>query len=558
LGRRLLRTVVPIVLLAGVALAVAGSIPARSTATTSTLIFGTEGDPVALDGALVSDGTSLRVLDQIAEGLVDQKPGTTIVVPSLARSWKGTKGGRVWTFNLRKGVKFHDGTSFNSSAVCYNFNRWYGFTGSFQSIDATYYWQQVFGGFKNTVGKASSPEELRSSLYKNCQTLGAYKVRINLTKPSASFLAGLALRNFAIMSPAALKKYGANKGVVDANGVFHPAGTFATKHPVGTGPYKFQSWTLGERLVVVKNPRYWGPKAKINRIIFRPIADNAARLQALQRSEVNVYDLVDPQDYKTVKANKKLKLQFRGAFNVAYVGIQMNKPPFNKLKARQAVAYGLDRRSVVKAFYPGIGQVAQEFMPPSMEGYAKNVVKYSYNPTKAKQLLRQAGLSLPVKIEFYYFTRTRGYLPAPKETFEAFKSSLERSGFEITAKVLPFRPDYLSVAHKGDAGNLHMLGWIGDFGDPDNFLGVFFQKPNAEFGWKNARVQGVLDRAERETNRERRTALYQQANRLIMQNLPVVPFAHARSAFGLQRRISGLIPSPVQIEWLRLVAIGGA
>ena len=557
MGRRVKRTLIPILLLAGVSLAVAGATPARSVASQTTLIFGTEGDPVALDGALVSDGTSLRVLDQIAEGLVDQKPGTTVTVPSLARSWKATKGGRVWTFRLRRGVRFHDNTPFNARAVCYNFNRWYNFTGSFQTIDATYYWQQVFGGFKNTVGKKSSPEELRTSLYKSCSARGAYTARIILTKPSASFLAGLALRNFAIMSPTALKKYGANKGVVDSNGVFRPGGTFATKHPIGTGPYKLQSWTLGERLVIVKNPRYWGPKAKISRIIFRPIADNAARLQALQTGEVNLYDLVDPQDFRTIRRNNKLKLQFRGAFNVAYVGIQMNKPPFNKLKARQAVAYGLDRRSVVRAFYPGVGQVATQFMPPSMEGHARKVVTYGYNPTKAKQLLRQAGLSLPVKIEFYYFTRVRGYLPAPKETFEAFKASLERSGFQVEAKVLPFRPDYLSVAHKGDAGNLHMLGWIADFGDPDNFLGVFFQKPNPEFGWRNPAIQRLLNQAEQETNHERRIALYQRANQRIMQVLPMVPIAHARSAFGVQRRVRGLIPSPVQIEWLRLTSIGG-
>ncbi|MDQ2968122.1 MAG: ABC transporter substrate-binding protein [Actinomycetota bacterium] len=522
-----------------------------------TLIFGTEGDPVALDGALVSDGTSLRILDQISEGLVDQKPGTTVVVPSLATSWKGAQKGRVWTFNLRHGVLFHDGTKFSSKSVCFNFNRWYNFTGSFQSIDATYYWQQVFGGFKNTVGK-SQDETLNSSLYRSCKTIGPYKVQIILTRPSASFLAGLALRNFAIMSPTALVKYGADQGEVDANGVFHPAGSFATKHPIGTGPFKFESWILGEKLTITRFAKYWGTKALVDKVIFRPVADNAARLQALQTGELNVYDLVDPQDFSTIEKNTGLRLAQRGAFNVAYVGMQQNKPPMNKLKVRQAVAYGLDRSTVVKALYRGLGQVAKEFMPPSMEGYAKNVVTYNYNPEKSKALLREAGLTLPVKVDFYYFTRVRQYLPAPKETFEAFKASLEKSGFDVTPHVLPFRPDYLSVAHKGDAGDLHMLGWGGDFGDPDNFLGVFFQRPNPEFGFKNPKIHKLLDRAEAETNHKKRVALYQQANRLIMKDLPMIPFAHSKSAFGLQKRVKGLIPSPVQIEWLRLISIGGA
>jgi peptide/nickel transport system substrate-binding protein len=318
-----------------------------------------------------------------------------------------------------------------------------------------------------------------------------------------------------------------------------------------------ESWQPGNRLVLTRFDKYWGRKAFLKRIIFRPIADNAARLQALQRGDVNLYDLADPQDFGTIRGNRNLSLKFRGAFNVAYVGLQMNKPPFNKLKARQAAAYALDRSGVVRAFYRGVGQVAKEFMPPSMEGYSKTVKTYGYNSNRAKTLLRQAGFSLPVKVDFYYFTRVRQYLPAPKETFEAFSASLERSGFSVTPHVLPFRPDYLSVAHKGDAGNLHILGWGADFGDPDNFLGVFFQRPNPEFGWKDKQVQKLLDRAEAETNHERRIALYQQANRLIMRFLPGVPVAHSRPALGFQRRVRGFRPSPVTLEPFSLVSFGG-
>src|SRR6266571_9051401 len=133
---------------------------AGKAAQATTLVVGTEGDPVALDGALVSDGTSLRVLDQISEGLVDLKPGTLQIVPSLATSWKGTKQGAVWTFQLRHGVKFQDGTPFSSRAVCFNFDRWYNFSGSFQNPDATYYWQQVFGGFKSSADGVPLPAAL--------------------------------------------------------------------------------------------------------------------------------------------------------------------------------------------------------------------------------------------------------------------------------------------------------------------------------------------------------------------------------------------------------------
>ena len=112
-----------------------------------TLVFGSAADPVALDGILVSDGESSRVIEQIFETLVDLKPGTTDVEPGLAESWEASADGTAWTFHLRQGVKFSDGTDFNADAVCFNFNRWYNFKGSFQNPSATYYWQTIFGGF---------------------------------------------------------------------------------------------------------------------------------------------------------------------------------------------------------------------------------------------------------------------------------------------------------------------------------------------------------------------------------------------------------------------------
>ena len=148
----------------------------------ATLVFAGASDPTYLDPALVSDGESFRVTEQIFEGLVSLKPGTTKIVASLATSWN-LKGGKVWTFNLRKGVKFHDGTPFNAAAVCYNFNRWYNWTGPFQDPSATFYYQATYGGFKkNEVAKLSAP------LFKSCKTVGKYRIVVQLCAPSGSVL----------------------------------------------------------------------------------------------------------------------------------------------------------------------------------------------------------------------------------------------------------------------------------------------------------------------------------------------------------------------------------
>src|SRR5436190_2191956 len=235
-----------------------------------TFIIAGAADPTYLDPALVSDGESFRVTEQIFEGLVSLKPGSTVVQKGLATKW-GSKNGKDWTFVLRHGVKFHDGTAFNAQAVCSNFNRQYNFTGPFQDASATYYWQTVFLGFKHNESADLSP-----SLYKGCTARGKYTAIIHLSKRSAAFLPAMVISSFAIQSPAALKKYGANQGEL-RNGTFYPTGSYAFSHPTGTGPFRFKSWTVGEKVTLVANPRFWGPKPKLKTLIIRPISDNTAR-----------------------------------------------------------------------------------------------------------------------------------------------------------------------------------------------------------------------------------------------------------------------------------------
>ena len=511
------------------------------------LVFGTASDPVVLDGALVSDGESLRALDQMFEGLVTLKEGGTDIVPGLAESWESDDAGTAWTFKLRSGVKFHDGTDFNAEAVCFNFDRWYNFKGPFQLESATYYWQTVFGGFSD--GK-------KPSLYKSCEATDETTVVLNLTKPSASFLGALALTNFTFASPEALQQYGADKGSVDEETGFKPTGTYGTEHPTGTGPFKFESWTRGDRLVMVRNDDYWGEKAKLERLIFRPISDNAARLQALQNGEIQGYDLVEPQDIQTIEGDDSLQILDRPAFNVGYVTINQKVKPFDQLEVRQAVAAGLDRQAVVDNFYAGRGEVAKEFMPPSLFGYADDVQTYTYDPAKAKSLLQKAGVQMPLQVDFWYPTDvSRPYMPDPKRNFEAFAASLNKSGFKVVPHSAPWSPDYVGRVNDGKAGALNLIGWTGDYGDPDNFIGTFFQAPSTQWGFENEEIFNTLNDAEVETDEAKRTELYQEANREIMKFLPGVPYVHTEPALAFSANVKGYVPSPVSLEQFSIVSI---
>jgi peptide/nickel transport system substrate-binding protein len=519
-----------------------------------TLVFGTSSDPVVLDGALVSDGESLRVIDQIFETLVSLKPGTTELEPGLAESWELSDDGLTYTFKLREGVKFHDGTAFNAAAVCTNFDRWYNFTGSFQNPSASYYWQTVFGGFAKTDPDSGAPAE---SYYQSCNAVDDGTVEIKLTKPSSAILGALSLSSFAIASPKALEEFGADEGTVDDEGVFRPTGTFGTEHPIGTGPFKFDSWTRGDRLTIVRNDDYWGDKAKLDKVIFRPISDNAARLQALQTGEIQGYDLVEPQDVETIEGDDNLQILDRPAFNVAYVGFNQKQKPLDNIKVRQAIAHGLNRQEVVDNFYGGRGEVAKEFMPPEVVGYADDVTEYEFDPAKSKQLLQEAGLTLPVPITFWYPSDvSRPYMPDPKRNFEAFRASLEQAGFKVTPKTAPWSPDYLGNVDEGNA-QVYLLGWTGDYGDPDNFVGTFFQNPQKAWGFDNKEIFTALADAETETDLEKREDLYKEANRKIMDFLPGVPYVHTKPALAFAANVKGYQPSPVSLESFAPVTIEG-
>ena len=478
----------------------------------STFTFGVAAEPTSLDGALASDVESRRVISQMFEGLVALKPGTTDLTPGLATTWGADSSDRVWTFQLRPDVQFQDGTPLNAAAVCANFERWYHFRGADRDLDRSYYWQRVFGGF------AGQP-----SLYGKCVSRGL-AVEIHLTRPNSSFLSALPLPAFSIASPQSLR----------------------LREPVGTGPFRLDSWTHGDRLVLARNDDYWGEAPELADVVFRFIPSDIDRLHALEKGEIDGYGLVAAQDIPAIEKDPALKLVERPPFNVGYVTINQARPPMDKLLVRQAVAFGLDRQRLADSFQPqGSAIVASLFQPPLVFGGSTTAAQYSYRPDESRRLLRLAGLTPPVTIELWYPTDvSRPYLPDPAGAFSLLASGLERAGFKVIAKSAPWDQGYLVRVDQGRAGQLNLVGWTGDFGDPNDFLGTFFSGPTRQFGFDDPTLFSLLAHAGREPARAKRVALYRQANERVMQLLPGVPFVHTEELVALRAGVEGYIASP--------------
>ena len=525
--------------------------------TGGTFVFGAAGDPAMLDPAFGSDGETFRVSRQIFEGLLGNEIGGTDPVPELAEDWEVSEDGLEYTFNLRQDVKFHDDTDFNAEAVCFNFDRWYNFEGLAQSPSASYYYQAVFGGFANTPDTPS--------IYESCEATDENTAVIRLTQVTSKFPSALALPSFSIQSPTALEEYNADELSGSEDALTYSE--YALEHPVGTGPFKFDSWERGNGEVTLsRNENYWGEGARLDEVIFRTISDGNTRRQELEAGSIDGYDFVSPADYETLEETGAQVL-VRDPFNILYLGMNGGNvpgsganPALQDPRVRQAIAHAIDRETIVNSLLPEGAEQATQFMPPTVDGWAEDVTTYEYDPERSKALLAEAGATGTTLRFFYPTDVSRPYLPDPAAMFQVISQNLTDAGFTIEPTALPWNPDYLNAVQAGGA-DIHLLGWTGDYNDAYNFIGTFFaeasnNQASAEFGAFSAPdIFAALAEADAEPDPANRTESYQEANRLIMDYLPAVPISHSPPALVVAENVQGLEPSPLTAEVFHTVSI---
>ncbi|HOQ53708.1 MAG TPA: ABC transporter substrate-binding protein [Micropruina sp.] len=513
--------------------------------TKDTFVFAASSDPVMLDPAMASDGETFRVARQQFEGLLGTKPGTTELEPLLATAWKASDDNSSFTFTLRDGVKFSDGTDFNAEAVCANFDRWYNWTGINQSENITYYYGKLMRGFKTGANSGDA-------LYKNCEAKSPTEVTINLTSPFVHFPDAMTLPAFSMQSPTALKKYNAdNTSGSEDDPRFSE---YATAHPTGTGPFVFESWDRGQQVKLKRNDNYWGDKAKVSEVIIRTISDPKARTQELQAGNIDGYDLVAPADQSTLK-NAGFQILNRPAFNILYLGMNQKVKALSDIRVRQAIAYAIDKDALIKQVMPEGTTAAINFMPDNVTGWNGNVEKYAYNPDKAKQLLKEAGQE-NLTLDFNYPTGvSRPYMPSPEDIYTSLKAQLEAVGITVKPVANKWSPDYLDLIQGGSSHGIHLLGWTGDYNDPDNFVGVFFGTKANEWGFDNPELFKALSEARAMGDAAAQKAKYEEINKMIADFVPGVPLTHAPPSLAFAKGVQGYVPSPVQDEVWNVVTI---
>lgn len=484
-----------------------------------TLTMGINATPDTLDpgatGLALTLLISFALFDPLVYWLPDGKGGSAFH-PGLAESWTISPDASVYTFKLRKGVTFHDGTTFDAKAV-----------------KATY---------DHVVDPKTKSKSGLGALgpYKETKILDDYTVQIVFTAPNASFLHQQAAGNFGISSPAALAKYGP---------------TAYGNNPVGTGPFTFQSYQAGSQLTLLKNPKYtWGPKAlgegpaKLDKLVFRIVTDDSGRYNALQSGQLQIAMNLPPNNISAAqKSGKFQQLLVPSIGTPLGMPINVTKPPTDDPLVRQAIMYAVDQDALVKDVLYDVYKPAHNVLTPITPGYSEAASKtYSYDPDKAGQLLDQAGWTVgdggirtkngkKLSLEIILFSGGGLELPT-----QFVVSELQKAGFSANTAVQPF-----ATAQASFNSGAHNLGSFGYYGADPYLLNIWVNSNAIQsgFNWShyaNPAVDKMIAKANATAADATRNGLYEQVGAKLMQDSMYLPLWDVAGAFTLSPKVQNL------------------
>lgn len=512
---------------------------AAANAADGTLVYCSEGSPSGFNPELYTDGTTFDATREVYDKLVEFKLGTTKVEPALAKSWTVSDDGLVYTFHLRHGVKFQStpwfkpARDFDADDVLFSFDRQW-------KKDNPYY--KVSGGTYNYFESMGF-----ASLLKSIDKVDKYTVKFTLNKPNAAFLADLAMDFSSILS----KEYAdqlLNAGNPEQMNL----------KPVGTGPFQLLHYQKDAVIRYQRNPDYWGKAPEIKNLIFVITPEASVRVEKLKAGECQVMAYPNPSDIASLKKNPQIKLASQPGLNIGYLAFNTQKKPFDNVKVRQALAYAVDKKAIIKAIFHGYADVAKNPIPSTMLGFDKNLQDYGYDPTKAKKLLAEAGYPHGFSTNIWAMPVSRPYNPNARRMAQMVQSDWAKLG--VKAHIVTYEwGEYLKRTAQGDHETAFM-GWTGDNGDPDNFLYTLLGCDGVDTGnniarWCNKKYSALVKQAQQTIDTAKRATLYRQAIEIFKQQAPWITIDHSTVFVPMSKHVQGYVMDPLGGHYFEEVSI---
>ena len=506
----------------GLCLAAAGAValisglPERAIAQTppGVLIVGQVAEPKSLDPAAVTAVNDFRILVNVYEGLTRYKSGTLEVEPALATGWDIGEDGTEYTFNLRDGVSFHDGTPFNAEAVKFNFDR---------MLDENHPYHDT-GPF---------PLSFFFGAVEATEVVDEMTVKFTLNAPYAPFLSNLAYPTGLIVSPAAVEAHRKDFG----------------RNPVGTGPFRFAEWRSNEAVVIEQNDAYWAEAASTQAVVFRPITDSNTRVAEMLAGGIDLMVEVPPTSLEQFSGEGFSIVEQAGP-HVWFLILNAKEGPFADKRVRQAANYAINKEAIVNDVLEGTATVAAGPTPPAFAwAYNEELEPYPYDPEKAKALIAEAGAD-GAELTFYVTEGGSGMLdPVPMGT--AIQADLQAVGFDVKIETYEWNT-FLGEVNPGLEGKADMaeMAWMTN--DPDTlpYLALRSEAWPDKGGfnsgyYSNTKVDELLEAARTATDQDERARLYREMQAVVQEDAPWVFVANWKQNAVTSDRVEdfGLEPS---------------
>src|SRR5699024_3346598 len=479
------------------------------------LIIAVGADVVSLSTHGSNDVPSSNVGENIYETLTvldeDQE-----VQPGLAESWEEVDE-TTWDFKLREGVKFHDGEELTAEVVKVNFER---------LVDE----------------RIASPRAFLLDQVESVEVVDDYTVRLNLEYAYAPILSNLAHNGTGIMSPKIIEEDYAqlasdeeNESNDDEPAAEGDPDGYINQNPVGTGHSVFEEWVPGEKVVLTRNDDYWGDVAKLDSVEFKVVSEQSARVAELETDSSHVADGIGPNNISRVDGMDNASALQIPSVSLDYVGINVQKEPFDDVRVRQAISMAIDKEEIIEGVYEGVGIPAIGPLAPLVFGFDEDVSGLEYDIDKAKELLAEAGYE-----DGFTTTIWTNDSEQRMDTAIVVQSQLDEIGIDVEIQELEWGA-YLERTANGDH-DMFILGWSTVTSDADCGLYPLFHSsqhgsPGNRSFLDNEEVDKLLEDARMATDQDERQELYSEVQELLVEEAPMLYLNHGEHLLGVNDNV---------------------